>query len=254
MIQSFHSVRTDPLPQHRGRAFGRLCGLGMARELQQAVGVLVTSGTAVPNLAPAMAEAYHQQIPLVAFSADRPEERISQFDNQIIDQTEAFPDHSKGFCELPVDLDGESERTEALDMVQFMLESALREPRGPVHFNVLLEEPLYEPLPPGRAYESKGRLDFGEVEDDDQEETEEMEVWSDNGGSGTEPGGTLVLVGAGVPDPEMDRALQALEGRPDVAVVCEHSSNAGVVGSVVHHPELLRPPCPEGWGDLKPGR
>ena len=40
--------------------------LGMARQLREPVGIITTSGTAVLNLAPAVAEAYHQQIPLSA--------------------------------------------------------------------------------------------------------------------------------------------------------------------------------------------
>ena len=52
----------------------------MARQLRQPVAVLTTSGTAVLNLAPAVAEAWYQQIPLVVLTADRPLERTMDHD------------------------------------------------------------------------------------------------------------------------------------------------------------------------------
>ena len=48
--------------------------LGVAQELNQPVGIVCTSGTALLNLAPAIAEAYYKEIPLIVISADRPEE------------------------------------------------------------------------------------------------------------------------------------------------------------------------------------
>ena len=64
--------------------------LGMSRQLGEPVGVVTTSGTAVLNLAPAVAEAYHQRIPLVVLTADRPLEEIPQFNNQWLDQEARF--------------------------------------------------------------------------------------------------------------------------------------------------------------------
>ena len=71
--------------------------LGMARQLDEPVLVVTTSGTAVLNLSPAVAEAFHQQIPLLVLTADRPREIISQFNNQVIDQRAPYFNHSKGF-------------------------------------------------------------------------------------------------------------------------------------------------------------
>ena len=59
--------------------------LGMARQLHQPVVVVTTSGTAVMNLAPAVAEAFYQKVPLIILTADRPFESIPQFNNQVID-------------------------------------------------------------------------------------------------------------------------------------------------------------------------
>jgi 2-succinyl-5-enolpyruvyl-6-hydroxy-3-cyclohexene-1-carboxylate synthase len=121
--------------------------LGMARQLQQPVGVVTTSGTAVLNLAPAVAEAHYQHIPLIVFTADRPLEPIPQCNNQVIDQTEPFAGNSKGFYHLPQAISGEDGLQEMLRRVEALVREACTAPGGPVHCNVLLSEPLYEPLP-----------------------------------------------------------------------------------------------------------
>ncbi len=74
--------------------------LGMSRQTGEPVVLVTTSGTAVLNLSPAVAEAFHQRIPLVVLTADRPRERVHQFDNQVIDQRAPYFNHSKGFFEF----------------------------------------------------------------------------------------------------------------------------------------------------------
>jgi len=121
--------------------------LGMARELKEPVVLVCTSGTAVLNLSPAVAEAFHQHIPLVVLTADRPLERISQFNNQVINQTAPYFNHSKGFFEMPFDVRTEIELKQAFISVGQLLDEASAPDAGPVHVNIPLAEPLYEVLP-----------------------------------------------------------------------------------------------------------
>lgn len=121
--------------------------MGMAKALREPVAVVTTSGTAVMNLAPAVAEAFCQQLPLLVLTADRPPEPIRQFNNQRIDQLAPFYNHTKGFFEMPMEPRSEEEVIRALTAVgQLMRESTIF-PGGPVHINVPLLEPLYESLP-----------------------------------------------------------------------------------------------------------
>ena len=55
-------------------------GLGIASITNRPVAVVCTSGTALLNYAPALAEAYYRNIPLICVSADRPVEWIDQND------------------------------------------------------------------------------------------------------------------------------------------------------------------------------
>ncbi len=64
--------------------------LGIAVRSQKPVVLVTTSGTAVLNLAPAIAEAYHQGVPLIILTADRPAEWLDQQDNQSIRQKNIF--------------------------------------------------------------------------------------------------------------------------------------------------------------------
>src|SRR5210317_881621 len=58
--------------------------LGMAQQTQRPVALLCTSGSALLNYYPAVAEAYYSKIPLVIISADRPRHRIDIGDGQTI--------------------------------------------------------------------------------------------------------------------------------------------------------------------------
>ena len=76
-----------PVTDERSAGF---YALGMSQCLKQPVVVCVTSGTALLNLAPAVAEAYYQHIPLIVISADRPQAWIDQLDGQTLPQPDAL--------------------------------------------------------------------------------------------------------------------------------------------------------------------
>lgn len=121
--------------------------LGMARQLDGPVVLLTTSGTAVLNLSPAMAEAFQQQLPLVVLTADRPPERISNFNNQICDQRAPYFNFSKGFLDFPAEVSEQEELEKNIHWARMLFQECLAEPPGPVHLNLLITEPLYERLP-----------------------------------------------------------------------------------------------------------
>src|SRR6188474_1614205 len=79
--------------------------LGMAQQSKSPTALICTSGTAVYNFAPAVAEAYFSRTPLVIFTADRPSEWIAQQDGQTIHQSEIFGKHVKKSYSLPQEYD-----------------------------------------------------------------------------------------------------------------------------------------------------
>ena len=121
--------------------------LGMSKQLDEAVVLVTTSGTAVLNLAPALAEAFHQQVPLLVLTADRPREIISSFNNQVFDQRAPYFNFSKGFIDFPAEIREVEELEKGIRSASLLFREALAHPPGPVHLNLPITEPLYEPLP-----------------------------------------------------------------------------------------------------------
>ncbi|UYZ63542.1 2-succinyl-5-enolpyruvyl-6-hydroxy-3-cyclohexene-1-carboxylic-acid synthase [Hymenobacter weizhouensis] len=133
-------IRVRTVPDERAAAF---IGLGLAQAQRRAVALVCTSGTAGLNYAPAVAEAYFQQIPLVVFTADRPPEWIDQLDGQTIRQTDLYGAHAKGTFTFPADTSHADAAWHAARVVSEAIGLAEQFPAGPVQVNVPLREPFY---------------------------------------------------------------------------------------------------------------
>ena len=124
--------------------------LGLALATHRAVVVCCTSGTAVANLHPAVAEAYYQGIPLVVLSADRPERWIGQWAGQTLPQPGLFGSLVRKAVHLPEPHTGE-ERWYCNRLINEALLAALAPLPGPVQINVPISDPGVSLLPPTPA-------------------------------------------------------------------------------------------------------
>ena len=129
-------IQCYPVTDERSAGF---YALGMALCLCEPVAVCVTSGTALLNVVPAVAEAYYQHVPLVVISADRPAQWIDQLDGQTLPQPDALGRFVKNAVSLPEPHDDE-ERWYCNRLVN----EALIERHAPVHINVPITEPLFD--------------------------------------------------------------------------------------------------------------
>ena len=129
-------IRCYPVTDERSAGF---YALGMTQALNQPVVVCVTSGTALLNLAPAVAEAYYQHQPLIVISADRPQPWIDQLDGQTLPQPDALGRFVRKAVSLPEPHDNE-ERWYCNRLVN----EALIVRHAPVHINVPITEPLFD--------------------------------------------------------------------------------------------------------------
>ncbi len=133
-------VRKYHVIDERSAAF---VALGISLVCKRPVALICTSGTALLNFSPAIAEAYYQGIPLIVISADRPMQWIDQDDSQTIRQFEALSNFVKKSYELPAFGDNDKELLWYTNRIanDAMIEATGRR-KGPVHINVQLSEPL----------------------------------------------------------------------------------------------------------------
>ena len=128
--------------------------LGLAIHGGSPVAVCCTSGTALLNLHPAVAEAYYQQVPLVILSADRPAAWLGQMDGQAIPQPGVFGPLVKMSVNLP-EIHGEEDEWHCNRLINEALLETSHHGKGPVHINIPVSEPFFQftaaNLPQARA-------------------------------------------------------------------------------------------------------
>lgn len=213
-------ARTSELKVHtvvdeRSAAF---IALGIARATGKPTALICTSGSAMLNYGPALAEAYYSGVPLIAVTADRPAAWIDQADSQTMRQPGALPAVTKGSFALDGDAEGEERRWHTSRMLNDALTLATSAPAGPVQINVALSQPLgAEAIPP-------------EEERFPKIQTERIEQGLHNE-QARRIARTLcnrrVLVVAGFmpPSDRLSDAMQTLASIPNVEVLAEGLSN-----------------------------
>ena len=148
-------IECHPVTDERSAGF---YALGMCQCTGLPVVVCVTSGTALLNLLPAVAEAKYQHLPLVVISADRPPQWIDQLDGQTLQQPHALGSFVQKSVSLPEPHDDET-RWYCNRLVNEAL-LASRWEDVPVHINVPISEPLFDftvsSLPQERTIEQTG--------------------------------------------------------------------------------------------------
>jgi 2-succinyl-5-enolpyruvyl-6-hydroxy-3-cyclohexene-1-carboxylate synthase len=193
--------------------------LGIAQQLKKPVVVVCTSGSALLNYYPAVAEAFYSQIPLIVISADRPQSKIDIGDGQTIRQENVFENHSLYNANL---VEGSSKGNdfkinEAIDAAFYK--------KGPVHINAPFEEPLYETVSELSVdvmvnhFASLNPLPtVGDL-------SEYVNIWNNSEKK-------MILVGVNDPNLISEVTLEALAKEESVVVMTETTSN-------LHHPSFI---------------
>lgn len=143
LVQTFTNIpefTCYPVTDERSAGF---FAIGLALHGGAPAAVCCTSGTALLNLHPAVAEAFYQQVPLVVISADRPAAWIGQMDGQTLPQPDVFGKLVKKSVNLP-----EVQTDEDEWFCNRLINEALLElnhhGKGPVHINVPISEPFFK--------------------------------------------------------------------------------------------------------------
>jgi 2-succinyl-5-enolpyruvyl-6-hydroxy-3-cyclohexene-1-carboxylate synthase len=183
--------------------------LGLAKASERPVAVVTTSGTAAANLHPAVLEAFHSHIPLVAMTADRPRAARYAGGNQTTDQAGLFARHVR--AETQIDDTPSTPRSWRFELGRVLTAAtgARSGTPGPVHVNLSFSEPLVPgvesaPIQPElRVTPRDGRADPVVL-----------------------PAGPQTLVVAGAMTPSGGAAARAFAEQAELPLLAEPVSNA----------------------------
>ena len=193
--------------------------LGIAQQSNSPVGIICTSGSAALNYAPAIAEAFYQNIPLIVITADRPPEWIDQDDGQTINQRRIYSNYCKGSYNLPVEINHPDDMWYAQRLISEAFNTAMeRGNEGPVHINVPLREPLYKEV-------EKAKIDYKIIDApivqrqlSKDAEKKLLGIWNNAKKK-------MIVCGLHKPGKEVNSLLAKLANDSSVAVFTETTSN-----------------------------
>ncbi|QDP98356.1 2-succinyl-5-enolpyruvyl-6-hydroxy-3-cyclohexene-1-carboxylic-acid synthase [Microlunatus elymi] len=196
--------------------------LGLAKASGLPVPVITTSGTAAGNLHPAVMEAWHSRIPLIAITADRPAAMINSGANQTTRQRGLFAGHVRAEVQLAGnDLDPRSWRFE-LHRGLVACSGQRTMIAGPFHLNIAFSEPLVpEPI------------------DGIEEEYREITGLTREIESTDLPAEPLTVIVAGDLPTDDGRRVAEIADRAAVPLLAEPSSNARTAATAIGSYRLL---------------
>ena len=211
------TIKTYSIVDERCAAF---FALGMAQQLKKPVAIVCTSGSALLNYYPAIAEAFYSNIPLVVLSADRPKHLIDIGDGQTIRQENVFQNH----CLTSVNLDNQlSDDSVALHQVNNAIFKATFD-KGPVHINVPFDEPLYST--------TNKLLLLDSINVSEAAETIDKNVINNLIEQWNTASKKIILVGEHFPNEQLQKQLEFFVNDPSVLVLIENTAN-------VSHPKFI---------------
>ncbi|PHR30301.1 MAG: 2-succinyl-5-enolpyruvyl-6-hydroxy-3-cyclohexene-1-carboxylic-acid synthase [Fluviicola sp.] len=210
-IDEHPALETIVVHDERSAAF---YALGMAQELKTPVGLVCTSGSAMLNYYPAVAEAFYQCIPIVVMSADRPSEWVNHGDGQTIVQEGVYTNHIRYEASISKELDEAEIRFE----VNRAFEAGLKLWKGPIHFNLPLEEPLYgkREIDWNKEEVIENRSEVSTLENSVKAEL--REIWENSPRK-------MILIGQHDKDLALQNGLFELCNDNSIAVLVESTSN-----------------------------
>ncbi|MBV1924690.1 MAG: 2-succinyl-5-enolpyruvyl-6-hydroxy-3-cyclohexene-1-carboxylic-acid synthase [Flavobacteriaceae bacterium] len=211
-----HSFKNYSIVDERCAAF---FALGLAQQLKEPVALVCSSGSALLNYFPAIAEAFYSDIPLIVISADRPEHLLEIGDGQTIQQENVFGNHIlyNANCK-----EGDSFQRDNEIEINRALRIAKNQ-KGPVHINVPFSEPLYETV--DKLQVDVSNYSEEKVEPLKEDLSEYFPIWE-------KAKKKLVLVGVLTPNSIQQKIIDALIEDESVIVFTETTSN-------LHHNDCI---------------
>ena len=194
--------------------------LGIAQQTQKPVAILCTSGSALLNYYPAVAEAFYSNIPLVVISADRPKHLIDIGDGQTIRQENVFENHILFSANL---IENEKYKTRNSQLIGEALQIAVSQ-RGPIHINVPFDEPLYETVEELTTFNFP-HISLSSLDNSNINYEKLANIWN-------VAAKKMILVGVNYPDAELHQLMDLYAEDDSVLIFTETTSN-------LHHKKAI---------------
>lgn len=225
-------IKTTVIPDERVAGF---VALGMAQQSNNTVALVCTSGSAAYNLAPAVVEAFFQEIPLLVFTADRPTEWVGQQDGQTMFQNELYGKHVKKSYQLPADY----VHLDAVWQIERVVNEAINLSksiaRGPVHINVPIREPFYPSMDEKFEYNLNVRI----IEKIETQSVLPVSTWHQLQNIWEDCDKILIAAGQMPPNNELWQILKQLSEEMDVVVLGDCTSNIPDDEAFIRHHDVL---------------
>lgn len=214
-------IRCMSVVDERSAAF---IALGIAETTARPVVLICTSGSAVLNFGPALAEAFYRNIPLLVITADRPLRLVGQQDGQTMNQPHVYANFICGSFHVDGDITSDAQLAYLHRTVNAALIKATSAAAGPVHVNISFEEPLY------KLADSNGSARFVTSL---KGETERLVLWQSLEGERC-----LILVGSRKKSEKGNALLQDLGKH--MPVLAEAVSNVAGETVIANANEMMR--------------
>ncbi len=208
-FSAYPQIEIFSIPDERSASF---FALGLSVERQTPVALLCTSGSAVLNYYPAVAEAYNSSVPLLVISADRPFHLIGVGEGQTIYQQGVLERHTGLSVHLTED---------DIDRNNQVLNRAFGMLIGhsvPVHINMEFDEPLYEISEDSTVLFVEKDLMQNAASQDASGMEEYLSLWA-------KAQRKLILVSGVTFDPAMQEVLEKFAKDDGVVVMTENTAN-----------------------------
>ena len=225
------AIETKVIADERAAAF---IALGMAQQQKKPVALICTSGSAAFNYAPAVAEAYFQEVPLLILTADRPPEWTNQYDGQTIQQMNIYGKHVKASFTYPDNPSHTDIAWHTNRMVNEAILTSKNEPKGPVHINVPLREPFYPEAKEVTAFRKVRLIESPKVQTSLDEST-----WLELIASWNNSSKRLIIAGQQLPNTAATSSLQAFALQQQIPVVSDIISNAHKLDNAILHQDAF---------------
>lgn len=237
-----HTIKALSVVDERCAAF---FAMGIAQQTQNPVAVVCTSGSALLNYYPAVAEAFYSKIPMIIISADRPKSFIDIGDGQTINQENVYGKHVLYSANL-------EESTKLTKENIKKISKAIKtssEKKGPVHINVPFDEPLYE------ITKKEQRFDFEKQKINQTEKKEENKIYSvpkELAQIWNKAKRKLILIGVHHPSKKIQKELNEIANDGSVLVMTETTSNLHNKKFINSIDKLISKLSEEDFKKLKP--